>query len=128
MKFNSVRFFMWVAIVCLLAGCVMVSRAARVDVRTINKTNYPLGDVAVWFGVNNCDSGYLGVGGQATNILYPAPITRSARVEWRDEVGRMRSMQVDLADVYRAGQSGILEIAIMEGGVVAQMKPLPSSP
>lgn len=82
----------------------------------------------LWFGVNNCDSGYLGVGGQSTNVLCPAPITRSARVEWRDEVGRMRSMQVDLADVYRAGQSGILEIAIMEGGVVAQMKPLPSSP
>ncbi len=110
----------------LLAGCATAAPSGRIDVETRNRTAIEFSEVAIWFGDARCSSGYLVPAAQATHMYYPYPITKTARVEWKDPAGKKHEAEVNLSGVYQAGRSGVLEIAITDDGVVAQMKPLPT--
>lgn len=105
----------------------MVQHVSRVDVETRNRTAEELSEVVVWFGDSSCSSGYLVPKAQATYMYYPSPITKMARVEWKDAAGSPHAKEVDLSDIYQSGQSGLLQIAITEVGIEAHMLPLPTA-
>lgn len=116
----------WVLLVVLsvVSGCIMLRDEVRVDVETRNYTDQLLSEVVVWFGENACGSGYIVGGGQKTFVLYPHPITKTARVCWRDAAGERHEVEVDLSNIYKRGQSTRLEIGIKEDGVYPRLKPL----
>lgn len=127
MNRSALKYLMFITCMYCLAGCAVNVGDYRIDVRTQNQTKALLSEVAVWFGEARCSSGYLVPSGQKTHLYYPAPITKTARVEWKDEAGTRHEVELDLGRVYQSGQSGLLEIVITDAGVVAQMKALPTS-
>lgn len=111
----------------LIVGCALPS-VDQVDVEIHNYTKQKLLDVEAWFGGNKCRAGVMGPGVFAVHVFYSYPITRIVRVVWRDTAGESHELKVDLAGIYNLGQSGVLEIGITDGGVVAKFKPLPPVP
>lgn len=112
----------------LVTGCVAPSKGQQINVETRNYTKEMLSEVEVWFGNARCSSGYLVADGQKTELFYPYPITETARVLWKDATGKSHEVTVNLTGVYKAGQSGVLEIGITDVGVVPKLKPPPTPP
>jgi hypothetical protein len=97
----------------------------RVDVETRNGTSEDLTEVAVWFGDAPCTTGVLIAGAQATHLFFDAPITRVARVEWKDASGKRHLKEAQLGGTVQAGDSGVLQVLIKGDHVEVRLLPLP---
>lgn len=100
----------------LLAGCAASVDSNRVDIKMRNSTSHRLLDVGVYFGDGGFDAGVLSPSIFKVYIYFPSPIAKTAHVRWKDEAGKENGAEVNLNNVYRPGEAGVLEFIITDQG------------
>ena len=112
MKLRVVQIVACSIFACLIACSTMMAQP-EIDLRIENKSSKDVEHTRARLGKYESSWGHVSVAANATNGLYPHPITAETELHW-DVLGQHKEQQFDLKKIYPKGKSGRLTFTIFD--------------